>query len=66
MSDERTCPKCQSKEYIGIEIRGVYDGVLFWRCQSCGHEYHRWDDALMRGKANRYINRPPAPEDVTP
>lgn len=28
---------------IGITIRGVYDGVLFWKCPNCGGEWHRWD-----------------------
>ena len=21
---------------VGMEISGVYDGVLFWRCSACG------------------------------
>ncbi len=27
---------------IGIEIPGVYDGVLFWQCPDCGAQWHRW------------------------
>lgn len=27
---------------IGHEIRGVYDGVLYWRCPDCHRPYHRW------------------------
>jgi len=27
---------------IGIEIRGVYDGVLYWQCPDCGRAWNRW------------------------
>jgi hypothetical protein len=27
---------------LGCEIRGVYDGVLFWVCPDCGRPFHRW------------------------
>lgn len=40
-----TCPKCgnsdQSKVH-GYEIRGVYDGILFWGCAVCGHKWPRF------------------------
>lgn len=42
----RTCkdineaaPTCEG-DLIGIQIRGVYDGVLFWIC-SAGHAFPR-------------------------
>lgn len=28
---------------MGYEIRGVYDGVLFWGCPDCGHLWSRWE-----------------------
>jgi Zn-finger nucleic acid-binding protein len=32
---------------IGHEIRGIYDGVLFWSCPDCSHAWPRdfgdWD-----------------------
>jgi len=28
---------------IGIEIPGVYDGVLYWQCPDCGRRWNRWD-----------------------
>lgn len=28
---------------IGIQIRGVYDGVLYWQCPDCGGMWNRWD-----------------------
>ncbi len=27
---------------IGIEIRGVYDGVAYWECPDCDVRWHRW------------------------
>jgi hypothetical protein len=27
---------------LGIEIRGVYDGVLFYACPDCHGTWHRW------------------------
>jgi hypothetical protein len=41
---------------IGVEIRGVYDGMLFWQCPDCGGRWHRWTDADMRKKAEPYVN----------
>lgn len=49
-----TCPDCCAdlrlkknkfriySRVIGVEIPGRSDGVLFWRCPDCGHEWHRW------------------------
>lgn len=50
-------PRCFCKPYgdathfrreIGHEVRGVYDGVLFWSCPDCGHAWPRWDDGAGR------------------
>jgi hypothetical protein len=32
------CPNCKADptNWIGVEIPGVYDGVLYWQCQRCG------------------------------
>lgn len=27
---------------IGVEIQGVYDGVLYWQCPACGGMWNRW------------------------
>lgn len=27
---------------IGMEIRGVYDGILFWICPDCTGTWNRW------------------------
>jgi ribosomal protein L37AE/L43A len=36
-----TCPKCGSLMIRGHEIRGVYDGVLFWSCDDCRWHWAR-------------------------
>lgn len=28
---------------IGMEVWGVYDGILYWQCPDCGAKWHRWD-----------------------
>ena len=35
-------PKHFGKNVIGIEIQGMYDGVLFWECQSCKSTFNRF------------------------
>jgi len=48
-----TCPLCSAdlsyevdgqiySRGIGVEIPGVYDGVLFWLCPDCDGTWHRW------------------------
>lgn len=27
---------------IGMCVRGVYDGILYWLCPDCGGAWHRW------------------------
>jgi Zn-finger nucleic acid-binding protein len=27
---------------IGVQVLGVYDGVLFWQCPDCGGRWNRW------------------------
>jgi hypothetical protein len=31
------CPHCftDPANWVGVEIRGVYDGVLYWECMRC-------------------------------
>lgn len=33
---------------IGIEVRGVYDGVLIWQCPDCGHMWPRFPESDWR------------------
>ena len=34
-------PKHFGKNVVGIEIQGMYDGISFWECQSCGTTFDR-------------------------
>lgn len=44
---------------IMVEIRGVYDGGLFYQCPDCGGRWHRWPEGhYLRERAERYINEP--------
>jgi hypothetical protein len=63
------CPACASdlvrevngKTYsdrVSVEIPGVYDGGLFWRCPFCSYDWHKWHDPAMRRKAEPYMNQP--------
>lgn len=36
------CVKCKSKEIIGVEVMGGYDGVLLWECDKCEHTILRF------------------------
>lgn len=59
-------PETASTHYsrlIGVEIRGAYDGVLFWQCPDCGGRWHRHTDPVLRARAARYIDEPQAPID---
>ncbi len=42
---------------IGMEVRGVYDGVLYWQCPDCGGRWHRWPPGdRLHGRAEQYVN----------
>jgi len=59
---ELTCPKCgntDGSKLMGIEVRGVYDGVLYWRCLACGQEWNRWpEDSYLHARAEKYLSNP--------
>ena len=41
---------------VGVEVRGVYDGVLYWQCPDCGHKWHRWPVGdYRRDRAAMYL-----------
>jgi rubredoxin len=56
-----SCPHCGAGEdsLLGVEISGVYDGVLFWRCTACGHAWNRWSPEIGRrwSIAQSYIDQ---------
>lgn len=35
------CRTTDGSKRMGHEVRGVYDGVLFWSCMACGHVWPR-------------------------
>lgn len=44
---------------IGIEVRGAYDGVLYWQCRDCGKEWHRFAKGMhyLSKTAEKHMKR---------
>lgn len=38
---------------LGVQLRGVYDGVCYWQCPSCEARFHRFADTTYRDKVER-------------
>jgi hypothetical protein len=39
------------RRYIGVEIRGLYDGVCYWLCPDCGGTWDRFPEGhRLHGK----------------
>ena len=38
----KTNPWPTWRKFLGIEVRGVYDGVLIWKCEDCNHQWPRF------------------------
>jgi len=62
---EDICPSCRvdftyevdGKTYsrrVGVEIPGLYDGVAYWECPSCGY---RWARFHGPGRVNDFLAR---------
>lgn len=51
------CPNCRvGNTWVGIEVRGDYDGVLYWECSFCTHRIHRWPkNHPLRVRAAKYV-----------
>lgn len=49
-----------SDKCIGVEIRGVYDGILYWLCDD-GRPRNRWhlQDRKLYAAARKYMADPP-------
>jgi hypothetical protein len=44
---------------IGVQVRGVYDGVLFWQCPRCDHRWHCFPPGSpYRARAEPYVGTP--------
>lgn len=52
------CPRCGAKDPAMVEIRGAYDGGLYWLCQSDGFAWHRWPTGhYLNHRAQPYIDK---------
>lgn len=41
---------------IGVEVPGVYDGILYWICPDCPGKWHRWPEGHhLRTRAEVYM-----------
>lgn len=41
---------------IGVEVQGIYDGILYWQCPDCGGRWHRFPEGdPLRERAERYV-----------
>lgn len=50
-----TCT-CGNTEIVGIEVQGVYDGILIWHCLACQRMWPRFDEGTWKwSKALDYI-----------
>lgn len=42
---------------IGVEVRGAYDGSLFYQCPDCGGRWHRWPEGTYQHeRAKEYVD----------
>lgn len=55
MNHSLLCEDCDSADLIGIQVDGVYDGVLIWECRICGHRSPRFKDGRQHDIALRLI-----------
>lgn len=51
------CPYCSAEQVVGIEVQGVYDGVLYWMCNECKRAWNRWftDNSRMFRVAEEHV-----------
>lgn len=41
---------------VGVEVRGVYDGVLFWQCPACDGRWHHFQPgSRLFERAEEYV-----------
>ena len=40
---------------LGIEVRGVYDGILIWHCKECNERWPRFTEGFLYERAARYL-----------
>lgn len=44
---------------IGVEVQGVYDGVLYWYCPDCGYAWPRFTEGRLAAVSARYAAKGP-------
>lgn len=45
---------------IGVEVSGLYDGILFWQCPDCKGRWHRFGpDHVLHQRAAAFIQGDP-------
>lgn len=60
------CPHCayqlrpnMSNAHM-YEIRGLYDGFVFWQCPDCSGMWHRWEKGNpYRERVDRWLEKHP-------
>ena len=52
---DELCPRCHAPA-IGVEIPTIWDGVCYWRCETCRVKWHRFgtDEPHRRAAVERY------------
>jgi len=75
---DKNCPSCKAdlsyvvdgntySKIISVEIRGVYDGGLFYLCPVCDVAWHRWQRMhYLWEKADPYVRAHNARTDSLP
>lgn len=66
VTNEPKCQYCNGTSIVGVEVRGVYDGVLYWECKGCGGTAHRFPQSdRLYAKAKPFVHPPViGPEDL--
>jgi len=59
LNEMKNCPCCKALwrdeegfgvNIMGIEIRGKYDGVSYWKCTSCNTYWDRFTERVVEEK----------------
>lgn len=59
LRDDEPCPRCSFVHIVGIEVPGVYDGILYWGCPACNFRWHHWPDGhYLRPRAEPHVINP--------
>lgn len=52
----KTNPWPTWQRFTGIEVRGLYDGVLIWKCPDCDHMWPRFGENSWPAMYNKAID----------